>query len=194
MAVELRADEKEKLAAIDAEAATLVEGDDFRAIDDRMRILHKEWMAIVDVLPRQAAERHTFQAARNRLKERRDEQRAQRDAKRQQQSQQAQAVVEQLEALATSVADQPKQAREGAKELQTQWRSVNKSADSAVRARWQQARAAIDAAPQGHYQALDWERFQRLPEAEAIITEVTALDREQDPEALHQSVKELQER
>ena len=191
----ISAADEEALAAVSAEAETLIQaGADARF---RYQELHKAWSKLAHALPLQDPRRLRFLNAYQGWKQARAEAMTARNAARDERKATLTALIAEAEALAagelgTTPADHDRRAN-AVKDLQGRWRKVGALPPAVVEPLRERFRTACDAAwapVAAEREALAWERTAHLGHAEDLIARVEALATVEDFAQVANGVKQ----
>jgi len=182
-----------------ARAEAAVELEDLREAEDRLRAVHKDWLAIEVDLPHEHPLRRRFGALSRHLKERRRERREHRRERQEAAEAERRRIVDDLGELAEAApaADDGRVLRRDLRAIERRWKDAPRLAASRwkpLEAEYRERRDVVLVELRRLESLADWERFARIPTAEALIDEAEALAGREDLENLAGEAKALQRR
>lgn len=170
---------------------------DMREADRALQVLHKEMLTLSAKLPERFDLEDRFQTIRRRLKDRQEERRREQETQRLERAKILDALCGNYDTLAQSA--QTAKASDliaALKDLDQRWRQVGPLPPALLdplRQRVNAAKDTINAVIRQQFEAQDWERFARIPKAEALIESMNALAQIEDLPAAFAKLKELQQ-
>ena len=169
---------------------------DLREADRALQVLHKEMLMLSAKLPERFDLEDRFQTIRRRLKDRQEERRREQETQRLERAKTLEALCGDYDTLAqTAQTAKASDLIAGLKDLDQRWRQVGPLPPALLdplRQRVHAAKDTINAVIRQQFEAQDWERFARIPKAEALIESMTALAQVEDLTLAFAQLKELQ--
>lgn len=170
---------------------------DLREADRALQVLHKEMLTLSGKLPERFNLEDRFQTIRQRLKDRHEARRHEQETQRAERVKVLEALCTNYDTLAQSA--QTAKASDliaGLKDLDQRWRQVGPVPPALLdplRQRVHAAKDVMNAVIRQQFEAQDWERFARIPRAEALIESMNTLAQIEDLPAAFAKLKELQQ-
>lgn len=189
-----------ELEQLSAESEQLATATNWRDAQDRYRILHKRWNQLSAPLPNNHPLRARFLDAYAAFKDRHQAWKGERRDAAEGRQTELEKIAREAETLAGSTPENDAEARahyEKLRELQNRWKQVGPVRPDILAPLRARFRNAIDTAygpVRQLREAEDWERFQNLAKAEALIAEVDALASVEDFALIARTVKQVQAR
>lgn len=189
-----------ELEQLSAESEQLATASNWRDTQDRYRILHKRWNQLSAPLPNGHPLRARFLDAYATFKDRQQVWKSGRKEETEARLAILTQLVGEAETLAAANPQYDAQARahfDRLRDIQGRWKQVGPVRPDIIAPLRTRFRAAIDTAYAPVHklrEAEDWERFQHLAQAEALIAEIEALGAVEDFALIAKTVKQVQAR